>query len=97
MRTLTVSEFMTEYRPIANPRNTPIPENSPTAYQGYFYSKDGIDFAHVNAWYQENPDAVWTLVQNKQGEIQLSSGFTIVNRIGYLICSEPADAFVEVV
>lgn len=52
---------------------------------GCLFETSGKELAFVLA---QNPRAVWTLVDSDEGEVLLTSGLHLVNRIGYVVTHE---------
>jgi hypothetical protein len=44
----------------------------------------------------QNPRTIWTLVDSGDGDVYLESGYHHVNRIGYLLSTEPVPAGVQI-
>ncbi|MDO6680876.1 MULTISPECIES: hypothetical protein [unclassified Oceanobacter] len=91
MRTITTQEFFEEYRPIRNPHN------EQAGLDGCLMGRSGLEYARVLEIMQESPENVWTYADSGSETPVLSSGFTSLKSLGYVITREPADVFIEVV
>ncbi len=91
MKTISDREFFEQYRPITNPLD------SNAAYGGCLLSISGKEFELVQQALEANPNCVWTYLDGGEEWPTLCSGFSVVNRLGYVITEVAADGFVEVV
>jgi hypothetical protein len=82
---LTLEEFTTRFRPLANIINGDAPWN------GMMYETFGEELAHVKALAQSEPNRIWTIL-DCDGQSVVTNGFQLVNRSGYIICMLPTVA-----
>ena len=62
-----------------------LPEDM-CSFGGCMYETYGAEYEHVYGVYKENPNRIWTIIDNNDGEpMWICAGLHIVNRIGYLI------------
>lgn len=90
---LTDDEFIEKYKPIKNPAH-----DDGDVWYGCVIDANGMEFKRVRAALETNPDTVWTVIET-DGEISVTNGFHVVNRMGYLITEvplKPGIDFVEV-
>jgi hypothetical protein len=77
---LTFGEFHRRFRPVAN-------HLAPHAgIDGCLFETCGPDWRHVKSL---APAFVWTVMNDDDGGIYISSGRHFVNRLGYLVCQVP--------
>jgi hypothetical protein len=93
MKTLTPAEFIETYRPLPNRFD------KYAGYDGYLHNCHGPDYQEVLKAVKETPDNVWTYLDAEDEPAVLCSGFSMVNRLGYVITEVPIadDEFIEVV
>lgn len=75
-------EFFDKYKPIVNPFDSNAAEN------GCLFETYGAELQMVK---DAEPNKVWTLVTDDNGETIIVNGAHFVNRLGYLITQEPFD------
>jgi hypothetical protein len=51
----------------------------------------GIDLEFVRSVYETDPKKVWTLVEGDDGNLYISSGYHLVNRLNYFITKNPCE------
>jgi len=76
---ITLEAFHDTYRPIKNHLD------DGAAFEGCMFETYGFELAEVLA---QPPDRVWTIIG--ESDLEIVSGFHVVNRIGYLITDNPA-------
>ena len=80
---ITEDEFYSKYKPIKNP----LVDDAP--YGGEMFETYGAEYEHVMKAHEADPLTVWT-ISDCDGELIICSGWSFVNRFGYLITQEPA-------
>ena len=80
MKTIDYGQFEETYKPIMNPF---VRDSS---YNGCMFETYGIELAHVRE--QDNKN-IWTIINGENETQWLIPGYSIVDRIGYLICDTP--------
>jgi hypothetical protein len=80
VKTITFEIFEKTYKPIKNP----FVQNS--SYDGCMFETYGVELAHVR---EQDVKKIWTIVDCNNEEIWIVPGYSIVDRIGYLICDTP--------
>jgi hypothetical protein len=93
MKTLTPAQFIEEYRPLLNRFD------KHAGYDGYLHNCYGPDYQQVLKAVKETPNRVWTYLDSGDEPAVLCSGYSVVNRLGYVITEKPIahGEFVEVV
>jgi hypothetical protein len=76
---ITWSEWEHYYKPIRNPLDPDAP------LDGAMFETYGEELNFVTDAHRKEPGSVWTYVDDDNGALILSSGFSYVNRIGYAI------------
>lgn len=76
---LTDDEFWTRFRPIKNHLAPDAP------FDGCMFETFGAEFEHVRA---QDPALIWTVI-DCDGTLTVESGCHFVNRLGYLVASNP--------
>jgi hypothetical protein len=61
--------------------------------RGCLFETYGAELEFVR---QQDPRTIWTLVDGDDGDLYLTSGYHLVNRIGYLISTMPVPEGVEI-
>lgn len=79
---ISLDEFEEVYIPEQNE------QDEDAAHCGWMYESFGAELAHVLAVKEDRPECIWTVIQGNNHEI-ISSGYQIVNRIGYIITEKP--------
>lgn len=87
---LTWEQFEAQYNPVKNN----IDDNA--SYDGLMFETYGEELEAVQQAYKNNPETVWTVMADT-GNVDVTSGFHIVNRLGYIITEVPANGFIEVI
>lgn len=90
---ITWDEFE-QYKPMTNH----IDSNA--SLEGCMFETYGDELAYVQSVYEKTPQRVWTYIDcGDEEELILDSGFSFVNRIGYVITEKPVsdDVFISVV
>lgn len=82
---LTEDEFFAQFKPI---KNHLVPE---TSYEGCMFETYGAELEEVKKALASNPLTIWTIV-SVDGEMIISQGYNFVDRVGYLITEQPAQA-----
>lgn len=80
MKTIDYGQFEETYKPIMNPF---VRDSS---YNGCMFETYGIELAHVRE--QDNKN-IWTIINGENETQWIIPGYSIVDRIGYLICNTP--------
>lgn len=86
---ISEDDFYRLYKPVKNP----FVKNGP--WNGCMLETYGLEFAHVREVLVENPNKVWTVL-DCDGELFLSSGYSHVNRMGYIITEVPVEEGVDI-
>lgn len=86
-RTIDEAEFFTRFTP--KPNHLDKHATFDSGEGGCLFAATGKELKYVLA---QNPRCIWTLVDGDDGQILLISGLHLVNRLGYLVTREPADA-----
>jgi hypothetical protein len=90
MMSLSVEQWAEMHKPIVN---TITPESSfDFGDGGMMYETYGDDLTFVLEVANENPRNVWTLIEGKDDAGYIVNGYRLVNRIGYFVTEEPAEA-----
>lgn len=55
---------------------------------GCLFNVTGKEFKHVLA---QNPKTIWTVLEGDEGQLFIDSGLHIVNRLGYIVTSNPVE------
>jgi len=55
----------------------------------------GDDLEFVRSVYKTDPKKVWTLVEGDDGNLYISSGYHLVNRLNYFITKNPCESEYE--
>jgi len=88
--TLNEDQFAEQYPLIKNP----LDKNA--AWDGHLFETYGAELAFVR---KQNLACIWTIMDDDDGNLCVSSGYHFVNRVGYLISTKPVpegdDIFVE--
>jgi hypothetical protein len=94
---MTEEQFYEKYTPEHNvvllekfkqEENSYITINDICPFGGCMYETYGEELEHVRTIAKKNIKRVWTIIDNGDDELIISSGFWIVNRLGYLITKE---------
>jgi len=80
MKTITYEQFEETYKPIKNPF---VQDSS---YNGCMFETYGVELAHVR---EQDIKNIWTIVDCENEEIWIIPGYSIINRIGYILCEIP--------
>ena len=63
------------------------------SYNGWMYETYGVELDYVLSIANSGRDAdkrrVWTVIENDDGELIITDGYHLVNRIGYIITKVP--------
>ncbi len=65
-----------------------------SAFNGCMFETYGEELEHVFKVHKETPERVWTFI-DCDGEQYITSGFHLVNRLGYFITKEPCKSEME--
>lgn len=84
LTTLTLEEFRAGFPLIEN--FFPPEPRTGTLLGEYLFETVGREFLFVKA---QGPAFIWTLIDNNEGDLFLSSGLHWANRLGYLISKNP--------
>lgn len=76
---ISEEEFHNQYPLLRNHLN---PEDGP----GCYFETYGVELEFVHA---QDPRTVWTFIEGDNGTLYYVSGYHVVNRIGYLISTNP--------
>jgi len=79
--TLTEDEYLVRFKPVLNHFD------GTAGFDGCLFETFGEELAYVQA---QNRHVVWTVI-DCDGQLLIESGFHIVNRLGYLIATEPTE------
>ena len=91
MRIITNKCFVEEYQPLLNPFD------EFASYDGFLFGISGREFQYVQDILTKDPSRVWTYIDGGESWPVLNSGYSVVNRLGYVITQKPSVGFVEVV
>lgn len=80
MKTITYEQFEQQYKPIKNPF---VQDSS---YNGCMFETYGVELAYVR---EQDVKKIWTIVDCDNEEIWIVPGYSIVNRLGYILCEIP--------
>lgn len=80
MKTITFEIFEKTYKPIKNPF---VQDSS---YDGCMFETYGVELAYVR---EQDVKKIWTIVDCNNEEIWIVPGYSIVNRLGYILCEIP--------
>ena len=80
MKTITFEIFEETYKPI---KNQFVQDSS---YDGCMFETYGVELAHVR---EQDVKKIWTIVDCNNEEIWIVPGYSIVNRLGYILCEIP--------
>lgn len=80
MKTITFEIFEKTYKPIKNPF---VQDSS---YNGCMFETYGVELAYVR---EQDVKKIWTIVDCNNEEIWIVPGYSIVNRLGYILCEIP--------
>ena len=83
-------QFEATYKPVINH----LDDNA--SFGGLMFETYGDEFETVQNAYKNNPDTVWTVIADT-GNVDVTSGFHLVNRLGYIITEVPAVGFIDVI
>ena len=86
---ITWEQFEEQYQPQSNH----IDDNA--SMGGYMFETFGAEYEHVLSVHNTEPARVWT-VMGDTGNVDVTSGWHFVNRLGYIITTTPADTDIEV-
>ncbi len=81
-KTIDKDEFFRCYKPVKNPF---VKFGS---WDGCMLETYGLELAHVQEVMKTDPDKVWTVL-DCEGDLIVASGFSLVNRMGYIITEIP--------
>lgn len=81
-KTIDEAEFFRHYKPVKNPF---VKFGS---WDGCMLEPYGLELAHVQEVMATDPGKVWTIL-DCDGDLVVSSGFALVNRMGYIITEVP--------
>lgn len=87
LRTIPESEFFGRFT--SRPNHLDKQASFDLGEGGCLFATSGKEMAFVLA---QHPRCIWTLVDGDEGQVLLVSGLHIVNRIGYIVTAEPAEA-----
>lgn len=79
---MTEDEFFERYEPIKNDND------SSAAYDGCAF--DPREYHEYVTNNDVEPDNVWTIMEDDDGDLCISAGWSFVNRFAYLITKNPA-------
>jgi len=82
---LTDFEFIEKFKPIKNHLDDNASEN------GCMFETYGAELDYVRSMVISDPERVWTVL-DCDGELIISSGYSFVNRFGYLITEVAAES-----
>jgi hypothetical protein len=90
---ITIEQFDKEYLPQTNQFNDNV------SWDGCMFETYGQEYDYVKSIFNINPDRIWTIVEDDDGDPVLTNGFHCVNRIGYVVTVYPApkDTLINVV
>ncbi len=80
MKTINFEDWFEKYIPQKNPF---VQDSS---YNGCMFETYGVELAHVR---EQNNKNIWTIINGENETQWLIPGYSIVDRIGYLICNTP--------
>ncbi|HDR9103444.1 TPA: hypothetical protein QDB04_000164 [Burkholderia vietnamiensis] len=91
-RFISEAEFESTYKPVQNPLR------KHASWGGCMFETYGPELLHVLDTMKTRPNCVWTVVAC-DGAITVTSGYYLVNRMGYLITEIPVadDEMVETI
>lgn len=79
---ITEDQFLDQYKPIINP----LVEDA--SYEGCMFETFGLELGLIHSALERTPLKIWTIC-DCDGELIICSGFSYVNRMGYLITENP--------
>ncbi len=85
---MTYEQWWDTYKPVQN-------HLTQAAFDGAMFETYGEELEHVR---NQDSSKIWTLVDGDDNNLYVSSGYHLVNRIGYFITEVPLDGngFLEV-
>lgn len=84
--TIDEDDFFDQYKPFRNPET-----DEQDAFDGTLFDTDMLTDPRIKFTAQEQPERIWTLVENDDTR-SILSGYHLVNRLGYFITSVPRKA-----
>jgi hypothetical protein len=89
---LTIEEWEHHFKPVNNHIDTE------SSFDGIMFETYGTEYDYVAAIGQQDPNRIWTYMDDDDGNTVITNSWSFVNRIGYFITEKPYDDiyFIEV-
>ncbi len=85
---LSSDDWFEQFKPIENTENTGYGLCIDDVY--YAFETFGQDLARVREEDESNPELVWTLIDDDEGDLVIVNGYHHIDSVLHFICSEPA-------
>jgi hypothetical protein len=92
---LSVEEWEHHFKPLVNhlDKNASFDDGN----GGIMFETYGAEYDHVAAIGQNEPNRIWTYIDDEEGHTCIVNGWCFVNRIGYFITEKPYDDMLNII
>jgi hypothetical protein len=92
---LSVEEWEFHFKPMVNhlDKNASFDDGS----GGIMFETYGVEYDHVAAIGHNEPNRIWTYIDDEEGHTCIVNGWAFVNRIGYFITEKPYDDMLNII
>ena len=92
---LTVEEWEHHFKPLVNHLDKNASFNDGSG--GLMFETYGEEYDYVAAIGQQDPNRIWTYIDDEDGNTCIINGWCFVNRIGYFITEKPYDDSIDII
>lgn len=92
---LSVEEWEHHFKPMVNHLDENASFNDGNG--GIMFETYGAEYDHVAAIGHNEPNRIWTYIDDEEGNTCIINGWAFVNRIGYFITEKPYDDMLNII
>lgn len=92
---LSVEEWEHHFKPMVNHLDENASFNDGSG--GIMFETYGAEYDHVAAIGHNEPNRIWTYIDDEEGNTCIINGWAFVNRIGYFITEKPYDDMLNII
>ena len=91
---LSIEEWEHHFKPIVNHLDENASFNDGSG--GIMFETTGAEYDYVASIGQQDPNRIWTYIDNEQGDTVIINHWGFANRIGYMITEKPYDDMLDI-
>ncbi len=92
---LSIEEWEHHFKPLVNHLDKNASFNDGSG--GLMFETYGEEYDYVAAIGQNEPNRIWTYIDDEEGHTCIVNGWCFVNRIGYFITEKPYDDMLNII